>query len=71
MPQTPTGDQVFLDHVGWFVPDIEAALQELVAQGAELIDKKPRRGKENSRVAFIHPRSTGKVLYELVQLADG
>jgi hypothetical protein len=24
-PQTPTGDQIFLDHVGWFVPDMEAA----------------------------------------------
>jgi len=60
-----------LHHVAYAVPDIEAALQELTAQGVELIDKKPRRGKENSRVAFIHPRSTGKVLYELVQLADG
>jgi len=23
-PQTPSGDGVFLDHVGWFVPDMEA-----------------------------------------------
>jgi hypothetical protein len=25
MPQTPSGGQIFLDHVGWFVPDIEEA----------------------------------------------
>ncbi|MDA0241356.1 MAG: VOC family protein [Proteobacteria bacterium] len=24
-PQTPAGDQIFLDHVGWFVPDMDAA----------------------------------------------
>jgi len=24
-PQTPTGDEIFLDHVGWFVPDMEVA----------------------------------------------
>ncbi len=24
-PQTPSGDQIFLDHVGWFVPDMDAA----------------------------------------------
>ena len=24
-PQTPAGDQIFLDHLGWFVPDMEVA----------------------------------------------
>ena len=26
-PQTPAGAQIFLDHVGWFVPDMEAAAE--------------------------------------------
>ena len=30
----------------------------------------PRDGKEGSRVAFVHPRSTSRVLYELVQTRD-
>ena len=25
LPQTPAGNQIFLDHVGWFVPDMDAA----------------------------------------------
>ena len=28
LPQTPAGDQIFLDHVGWFVPDMEAAARQ-------------------------------------------
>ena len=58
-----------LHHIAYTVDDIVAALAELEAAGVQLIDKTPRRGKENSLVAFIHPRSTQKVLYELVQLS--
>ena len=59
-----------IHHIAYVVEDIEQALAKLRAQGVQLIDEKPRRGKENSLVAFIHPASTAKVLYELVQLAD-
>lgn len=33
LPQTPTGGQVFLDHVGWFVPDMESAGRAFEALG--------------------------------------
>ena len=59
-----------IHHIAFRVDDIAAALTELQSQGIELIDETPRRGKDNSLVAFIHPRSTDKVLYELVQVAD-
>lgn len=59
-----------IHHIAYAVDDIEEALADLREQGVQLIDEKPRRGKENSLVAFIHPAATGKVLYELVQLAD-
>ena len=58
-----------IHHIAYVVEDIEAALAELRANGTQLIDEKPRRGKEGSLVAFVHPSSTGKVLCELVQLA--
>ena len=58
-----------LHHVAFVVDDIEKALDQVRRLGYQLIDETPRRGKENSLVAFIHPGSTGKVLYELVQLA--
>ena len=59
-----------LHHIALTVDDIHATMAHLRSQGAVLIDEKPRVGKEGSLVAFIHPRSTGRVLYELVQPAE-
>ena len=52
------------------VCDIVAALASLKKRGVEMIDASPRTGKENSKVAFIHPRSTNRVLFELVEPSD-
>jgi methylmalonyl-CoA epimerase len=59
-----------LHHVAYQVPDIEAALRALSAAGVELIDTEPRTGIRSSRVAFLHPRSSGGVLTEIVQPAE-
>ena len=48
-----------------------AALATLAAAGLELIDSEPRVGIRESRVAFLHPRSTGGVLTEIVEPAEG
>lgn len=56
-----------IHHIAFEVDDIESAIALLKAGSIELIDEKPRPGKEGSLVAFIHPRSTQKILYELVQ----
>jgi methylmalonyl-CoA/ethylmalonyl-CoA epimerase len=56
-----------LHHVAYRVSDVDAALAQLVANGLQLIDAQPRTGIRGSRVAFIHPRSTGGVLTEIVQ----
>ena len=58
-----------LHHIAFVVDDIDKALEDLRKQGVHLIDESPRRGKDNSRVAFIHPKATERVLYELVELA--
>jgi methylmalonyl-CoA/ethylmalonyl-CoA epimerase len=54
-------------HVAVAVPDIEAALDGLAADGVELIDRHGRRGLGGHVVAFIHPRSAVGVLTELVE----
>ncbi len=54
-------------HVAYSVPDLAAALAELAAGGAELIDKAPRDGLGGHLVAFVHPRSGGGVLTELIE----
>ena len=55
-----------LHHIAYRVPDLEATLARYAADGVELIDRVPRPGAEGHRVAFLHPRSTGGILIELV-----
>jgi len=74
-PDTPVGKFLArggpgLHHVAYAVEDIEAALPQIAAAGIELIDSEPRTGIRGSRVAFLHPRSTGGVLTEIVQPAE-
>jgi methylmalonyl-CoA/ethylmalonyl-CoA epimerase len=60
-----------LHHVAYAVDDIDAVLPRLSAAGIRLIDSEPRVGIRESRVAFLHPRSTGGVLTEIVEPAGG
>jgi methylmalonyl-CoA epimerase len=59
-----------LHHVAYRVTDIDQTLTALRSAGARLIDERPRTGIRNSRVAFVHPASTGGVLTEIVQPAE-
>jgi methylmalonyl-CoA/ethylmalonyl-CoA epimerase len=74
---TPTGDDTpvgrFLakrgpgmHHVALGVDDLLAALQELEAAGAQLVDPVPRRGLFGVEFAFVHPDSVHGVLTEVV-----
>lgn len=56
-----------LHHVAYGVKDIDLALAEARAAGLELIDSKPRIGLNGRRIAFVHPKSMGGVLTELVE----
>jgi methylmalonyl-CoA/ethylmalonyl-CoA epimerase len=57
-------------HVCLEVADLAAELDRLAEAGLELIDRLPRRGAEGP-VAFIHPRSGGGVLVELIEAPGG
>ena len=59
-----------MHHVAYRTDDIEATLAELKGRGVELIDSEPRIGIRRSRVAFVHPRSSGGVLTEIVEPAE-
>ncbi len=56
-----------LHHLTLRVEDIGAALAQVKARGARLIDEQPRPGAEGALVAFIHPSSAHGVLVELKQ----
>lgn len=74
-PDTPVGR--FLErhgegihHIAYAVPDIVAALAELKAQGAKLVDETPRKGGRGAKIAFVHPAAFAGTLVELVELPD-
>jgi methylmalonyl-CoA/ethylmalonyl-CoA epimerase len=74
-PDTPVGKYLAkkgpgLHHVAYAVGDIDDVLAKLKEAGVELIDEEARVGIRNSRVAFLHPRSTGGVLTEIVEPAE-
>jgi methylmalonyl-CoA/ethylmalonyl-CoA epimerase len=74
-PDTPVGRYLErkgpgLHHVAYAVEDIDDTLGTLKEAGVELIDTEPRAGIRDSRVAFVHPMSTGGVLTEIVEPAE-
>ena len=56
-----------IHHLCFEVEDINRVMKELAADGMRLIDERPRPGAEGKPVAFIHPKSTGGVLIELIE----
>ena len=54
-----------LHHICFEVQDLQSTLNRLKENDVELIDSLPREGL-SGMIAFIHPRSTGGVLIELV-----
>ena len=56
-----------LHHLALETTNIQEALGTVAGKGLTLIDEKPRKGVENTRIAFLHPRTTGRVLIELVE----
>lgn len=71
-PDTPVGRALAsrgpgVHHVAYRVDDIVAALERLRGADVRLIDEAPRPGSRDTLIAFVHPRSMGGVLVELVQ----
>ena len=56
-----------IHHLALEVDSIEKTLAEMKTKGVTLIDQQPRKGVENTDIAFMHPKSTGRVLIELVE----
>jgi methylmalonyl-CoA/ethylmalonyl-CoA epimerase len=56
-----------LHHIAFEVDDIKEEMRRLSAEGYTLLSEEPKQGADNKLVAFLHPRSTGGVLIELVQ----
>src|SRR5690554_8074904 len=58
---------VGMHHIAFDVTDIEAEIERLIAEGFQLIQKTPKNGADNKKIAFLHPKSTAGLLVELCQ----
>lgn len=56
-----------MHHLGMAVRSLDDMLAHLRSRGVELIDEQPRIGGGGHRIAFVHPRSTGGILIELIE----
>jgi methylmalonyl-CoA/ethylmalonyl-CoA epimerase len=56
-----------LHHTAIKTDDLEKELKKLEEKGVRLIDSKPRIGAGGHKIAFVHPKSTGGVLLELIE----
>ncbi len=52
------------------VNDIEKTIEKLKKEGIQMINEEAVDGSSGSRIAFIHPKSAGGVLIELVEHTD-
>ena len=59
-----------IQQVAFTVSDIDAVSATLRERGLQLLYDQPRRGTNDSRINFIHPRDAGGVLVELVEPAE-
>jgi methylmalonyl-CoA/ethylmalonyl-CoA epimerase len=60
-----------IQQLAYRVDSLDAVSEHLRAQGMRLLYDEPRTGTAGSRVNFVHPKSAGGVLVELVEPAPG
>ncbi len=56
-----------IHHVALTVDNVEAAIAHMKQHDIVMIDETPRNGAHGTKIAFVHPQSTGGLLVELVQ----
>ena len=54
-----------LHHVCLKVDNLEETMDELKEKGIDIIDETPKSGAGGKKIVFLHPKSTGGVLFEL------
>jgi methylmalonyl-CoA/ethylmalonyl-CoA epimerase len=56
-----------IHHIAFEVTDIEAEIIRLKNEGFVLINENPKKGADNKKIVFLHPKHTNGVLIELCQ----
>ena len=61
------GNQIYISGLPPFDADYAAKLRDARAKGLQVIDEHPRPGARGSKIAFLHPKSTGGILIHFVE----
>lgn len=56
-----------IHHIAFGVENIEKRMEELRENGVRLLSDQPKSGAGGAMVAFLHPKSSNGVLYELCE----
>ncbi|KGP93267.1 methylmalonyl-CoA epimerase [Pontibacillus chungwhensis BH030062] len=56
-----------IHHIAFEVSDIKDRLKNYREDGVPLLNEEPKKGAHNADVAFLHPKASHGVLYELCQ----
>lgn len=60
-----------IHHIALGVASIEERIQSMKEHGMQMIDEIPRMGAAGAQIAFMHPKSSHGVLYELCEKCKG
>lgn len=60
-----------IHHIALEVDDIQARLNDMKENGIKLINEEAKQGAGGANIAFLHPKSTNGVLYELCEYKKG
>ena len=60
-----------LHHIAMRVPDLAAAVERVKVGGGRLVKDQIERGAEGYKYVFVHPKSAGGVLLELIEDDSG
>ncbi|MCD6116607.1 methylmalonyl-CoA epimerase [bacterium] len=57
-----------IHHIAYQTDDIKEEIKDFVSRGLKMINQEPRKGAHETEIAFVHPKSTGRILTELCQI---
>tara|TARA_B100001027_G_scaffold178344_1_gene129649 strand:- start:6 stop:407 length:402 start_codon:yes stop_codon:yes gene_type:complete len=56
-----------IHHIALLVDSLEFEINRLESLGFQFISKTPKKGADNKKIVFLHPKSTNGVLVELCE----
>ncbi len=59
-----------MHHISYEVDNIKHQIKELENNGVTMLDKEPRIGAHNAKIAFAHPKSFSGVLCEFLEKGE-